>query len=43
MSSATRLAIHPLRHPEGSKVNFGALVTGIDIEKLTGKFTMSWP
>jgi len=27
----------PLTPPEGSKINFGATVTGVDVEKLTGK------
>lgn len=29
--------VTPLDVPEGSKVNFGATVSGVDIENLTGK------
>ena len=31
------LTVQPLSLPEGSQVNFGAVVSGADIENLTGK------
>lgn len=34
MSAAVVTSLTP---PEGSKINFGATVTGVDIENLTGK------
>ncbi|VBB83949.1 Putative Protein similar to dioxygenase C576.01c of Schizosaccharomyces pombe [Podospora comata] len=35
MPSATGPVVQPLTPPEGSKINFGATITGIDIENLT--------
>ncbi|KAK0745186.1 hypothetical protein B0T21DRAFT_399415 [Apiosordaria backusii] len=35
MLSATAPVVQPLTPPEGSKINFGATITGIDIENLT--------
>ncbi|KAJ4300250.1 Alpha-ketoglutarate-dependent xanthine dioxygenase xan-1 [Collariella sp. IMI 366227] len=35
MPSATGPVVQPLAHPEDSKLNFGAVVTGIDVENLT--------
>lgn len=34
MSSIT---VQPMSLPEGSGVNFGAVINGVDIENLTGK------
>ena len=31
------LTVQPLSVTEGSKINFGAVVSGADIENLTGK------
>lgn len=34
---APSTTVQPLPVPEGSKVNFGAVITGVDVENLTGK------
>lgn len=34
---ASKITVEPLRFPEGSGINFGAVVSNIDIENLTGK------
>lgn len=31
------ITVQPLPLPEGSKINFGAAITGVDVENLTGK------
>jgi hypothetical protein len=35
--SLAQIAIAPIAHPAGSAVDFGAVVSGVDIERLTGK------
>lgn len=32
--------VQPLAFPEGSQINFGASVSGVDVENLTGKSCM---
>lgn len=34
MSSIT---VEPLSFPEGSEIKFGAIISGVDVENLTGK------
>lgn len=33
----TSAIVTPLKCPEGSKIDFGATISGVDIENLTGK------
>jgi hypothetical protein len=36
-TSTQKASVQPLPVPEESKVNFGAVITDIDVENLTGK------
>jgi hypothetical protein len=38
MTVNSSIRVAPLTPAEGSKVNFGAEISGIDMENLTGKF-----
>ncbi len=36
------ITIQPLTPPEGSQINFGAVVSNVDIENLSGKNQIIW-
>ena len=35
------IKVQPISAPEGSQINFGAVVSGVDIEQLTGKAALA--
>lgn len=35
----SKITVEPLRFPEESGINFGAAMSNVDIENLTGKIT----
>ena len=37
VTPSKKITIEPIAHGEGSAVDFGAVVSGVDIEKLTGE------
>ena len=34
---SSQIKVEPISAPEGSEINFGATVTNVDVENLTGK------
>jgi hypothetical protein len=35
--ATSQAKVEPIAAPQGSAINFGATVTGVDVENLTGK------